>query len=325
MGPQTKRVAKKMKRRTQRRRRPEPAGPAGFLVVDKPAGRTSHDVVDAARRWLGTRRVGHLGTLDPQATGVLPLAVRSATKLIPFIEGGAKGYDGTIVLGSETDTLDREGEVTARSDRPLPARAEIEKAMAAFRGDVQQIPPMYSAVKKDGIPLHRLARQGREVEREPKWVVIERFESLRYEPPELDVSVACSAGTYVRVLAAELGRVLGCGAHLGPLRRTRSGPFELAEAHDFEALERAAEAGEIEGLLIPSVDALGFPILKLTREQSIRVRNGGDLPAGEHHRLLPGTRVSLVDGEGELLAVAALGPDHRLQPLRVLPSEAHGA
>jgi len=313
-----------MARRNQRRRPPEPAGPAGFLVVDKPAGQTSHDVVDAARRWLGTRRVGHLGTLDPQATGVLPLAVRSATKLIPFIEGGVKEYDGTIVLGSETDTLDREGTVTVRSDGPLPDRPEIEKAMEAFRGDVQQIPPMYSAVKKNGIPLHRLARQGQEVEREPKWVVIHRFECTRYEPPELDVTVACSAGTYVRVLAEDLGRALGCGAHLGPLRRTRSGAFVSSQAHSFDVLERAAEAGEIEALLIPPVEALGFPSLDLSRDQQLRVRDGGDLPAGPLHRLVPGTRVSLLDQGGELLAVAELRPDHRLAPIRVLPDEARG-
>lgn len=313
-----------MARRNQRRRRPEPAGPSGFLIVDKPAGRTSHDVVDAARRWLGTRRVGHLGTLDPQATGVLPLAVRSATKLIPFIEGGTKEYDGTFVLGLETDTLDREGEVTARFEGALPGREKVDEAIRGFRGDIQQVPPMYSAVKKDGVPLHRLARQGQEVEREPKWVVIERFESLRYDPPELDVAVACSAGTYVRVLAAELGRVLGCGAHLGPLRRTRSGPFRIDEAHDFEVLEEAARSGEVEKRLIAPAEALGFPILKLTRDQQVRVRHGGDLAAGEHHRLVPGTRISLVDEAGELLAVAELRPDHRLQPLRVLPAEGQG-
>jgi tRNA pseudouridine55 synthase len=289
--------------------------------VDKPSGQTSHDVVDAARRWFGTRRVGHLGTLDPQATGVLPLAIRASTKLIPFVEGGLKEYDGTIVLGSETDTLDLEGEVTARYDGPLPSIEEIEKAIELFQGDIQQVPPMYSAVKKDGIPLHRLARQGQEVEREPKWVVIDRFEPTRYAPPELDVSVTCSAGTYVRVLAAELGKALGCGAHLGGLRRTRSGPFRIEAAHRCEDLAEAAERGKIDGLLIPAVEALGFPILQLGAEELDRVRNGGDLSAGEHHRRVPGTRISLVDGRHELVAVAELRADHRLWPLRVLPPE----
>ena len=130
-----------MPRRNQRRRKPEPPGPSGFLIVDKPPGMTSHDVVDAARGWLGTRRVGHLGTLDPQATGVLPLAVRAATKLIPFIEGGAKGYDGTIVLGAETDTLDLEGAVLRRFEGTLPERDRVEEVLSTFVGDVQQIPP----------------------------------------------------------------------------------------------------------------------------------------------------------------------------------------
>jgi len=231
-----------MARRSQRRRRSEPPGPSGFIVVDKPSGRTSHDVVDEARRWFGTKRVGHLGTLDPQATGVLPLAIRAATKLVPFIEGGAKGYDGTIVLGVETDTLDHEGAVLRRFSGTLPERPAVEEALNAFRGDIQQIPPMYSAVKKDGVPLHRLARRGEEVERDPKWVTIDDLELTRFESPELDVRIRCSSGTYVRVIAADLGTALGCGAHLGGLRRTRSGPpFRGWEAAD-SAPERRGSA-----------------------------------------------------------------------------------
>ncbi len=310
-----------MARRNQRRRKPEPPGPSGFLVVDKPSGQTSHDVVDAARRWLGTRRVGHLGTLDPQATGVLPLAIRAATKLIPFIEGGAKGYDGTIVLGSETDTLDHEGKTLKRYEGTLPDRATVEAALSTFIGDVQQIPPMYSAVKKDGVPLHKLARQGQEVEREPKWVTIEEIELTRFEPPELDVRVLCSAGTYVRVLAADLGTKLGCGAHLGPLRRTRSGPFFLDEARTFEELEKAAAAGEIESMLISPADALDFPVLVVSGEQRLRLQHGGDLASGELHREKPGTRISILDDQDSFLAVGELRPDRRIWPLRVLPPE----
>jgi tRNA pseudouridine55 synthase len=310
-----------MARRNQRSRKPEPPGPSGFLVVDKPSGMTSHDVVDVARRWLGTRRVGHLGTLDPQATGVLPLAIRAATKLIPFIEGGAKGYDGTIVLGSETDTLDHEGEVLNRFDGQLPDRDGVRDALMTFIGDVQQVPPMYSAVKKDGVPLHRLARQGVEVEREAKWITFSELEMTRFESPELDVRVLCSAGTYVRVLAADLGKKLGCGAHLGQLRRTQSGPFLLGEAKSFETLEAAVEAGEMGSHLIPPAEALGFPIRCVTGEQRARLVNGGDLPSDELHRLPPGSRVSIVGGEDEFLAVAELRPDRRLYPLRVLPAE----
>lgn len=310
-----------MARRNPRRRKSEPPGPSGFLVVDKPPGMTSHDVVDAARRWLSTRRVGHLGTLDPQATGVLPLAVRAATKLIPFIEGGGKGYDGTIVLGSETDTLDCEGEVTRRFEGELPGREEVEQALATFRGDVQQVPPMYSAVKKDGVPLHKLARQGQEVEREPKWVTIESLELTRFAPPELDVRVLCSGGTYVRVLAADLGQRLGCGAHLGALRRTRSGPFVLEAAHDFETLESAADAGKIDELLIEPTEALGFPVHPVAGEQRLRIQQGGDLAVPDLHRVPPGSRISVVDEAGAFLAVGEIRADRRLWPLRVLPPE----
>lgn len=308
-------------RRRQKRARPEPPGPSGFVVVDKPPGQTSHDIVDAARRWFGTRRVGHLGTLDPQATGVLPLAIRMATKLIPFIEGGTKVYDGTVVLGIETDTLDREGEVLKRFEGPLPDRATVEKALERFIGDVEQMPPMYSAVKKDGVPLHRLARLGQEVERDSKWIVIESIELTRFEPPEVDLVVVCSAGTYVRVLADDLGHALGCGGHLGRLRRRQSGPFLLEAARTAEELEAAADSGQIESCLIDPVDALGFPVVRVSGEQRRRLQEGGDLPAGEHQRLVPGTRLSVVDEDGRLRAVAELRADRRIWPLRVLPPE----
>ncbi len=310
-----------MARRSQRRRKPEPPGPSGFLVVDKPPGMTSHDVVDAARKWLGTRRVGHLGTLDPQATGVLPLAIRAATKLIPYIEGGAKGYDGTIVLGAETDTLDLEGKVLRRHEGELPDQATVEAALATFKGDVQQVPPMYSAVKKDGVPLHKLAREGKEVERDPKWITIDSLELTRFESPELDVRVACSAGTYVRVLAADLGAKLGCGAHLGGLRRTRSGPFALDQAKTFATCEKALEQDRLDDLLVSPEEALGFPVLELSKALRLRIRNGGDIPAGDLHTKKPGTRVSILDEEGEFIAVGEIRADHRLWPLRVLPEE----
>lgn len=310
-----------MARRSQRRKRPEPSGPSGFIVVDKPRGRTSHDVVDEARRWFGTQRVGHLGTLDPQATGVLPLAIRAATKLIPYIEGGAKGYDGTIVLGAETDTLDHEGVVLRRFAGTLPDRAAVEEALSAFLGDIQQIPPMYSAVKKNGVPLHRLARRGQQVERDPKWVTIDELELTRFESPELDIRVLCSSGTYVRVIAADLGETLGCGAHLGGLRRTRSGPFSLDSARTVEDFEAAVASGKAESMLIPMTEALGFPVHLVAGEQLIRLQNGGDLPAGDLRRAVPGTRVSILDEAGEFLAVAELRADRRLWPLRVLPRE----
>ena len=177
-----------MTKRGSRREREE-RGPSGFLVVDKPQSWTSHDVVDAARRWLGTRRVGHLGTLDPLATGVLPLAVRSATKLVSFVHDRDKSYTGTSRLGVETDTLDAEGRVLRTFEGRLPDEAEIRDALRHFLGDIEQIPPMFSAVKKGGVPLHKLAREGKEVERDPKAVRIDRLDLLKYESPYLELSV----------------------------------------------------------------------------------------------------------------------------------------
>ncbi len=309
---------------TNRRKRHERPGPAGFLVVDKPRGWTSHDVVDAARRWLGTRRVGHLGTLDPLATGVLPLAVREATKLVPFLAGGGKVYVGAIRLGVETDTLDAEGRVTRRYEGPMPDEARIREVLVGFRGEIDQVPPMFSAVKQGGVPLHRLAREGREVERAPKRVRIDRLDLLGYDPPRVEIEVSCSAGTYVRALAADIGVELGCGAHLECLRRTRSGPFASEHAAEAENLERASERGEVEERLIPAVSALGLPVLRLDRDATRRILHGAEIAAlgPPMRRLATGSRVAAVEPNGELLAVLEMRAGRRLRPLRVLRSVA---
>ncbi|MBW2273103.1 MAG: tRNA pseudouridine(55) synthase TruB [Deltaproteobacteria bacterium] len=313
-------------RRRRRTKLQEKPGPAGFLVVDKPPGVTSHDVVDAARKWLGTRRIGHLGTLDPQATGVLPLAVREATKLIPFLdqvpgEPVLKSYKGVVRFGIETDTLDAEGAVTRRYEGALPSKEEVEAALEGFRGEIEQIPPMYSAVKKDGVPLHRLARKGEEVEREPKKVRIHRLELARYEATESELVVDCSPGTYVRVLASELGARLGCGGHLLCLRRLRSGPFDTSHALSAEQLEKEAAEGVIESRLISPADVMGLPVLTLTDDGVRRVLNGGDVSPGARLRVSPGARVLVVDSNERLLAITELRADRRLWPLRVLAVE----
>jgi tRNA pseudouridine55 synthase len=305
-----------MSRRGRRREREE-RGPSGFLVVDKPAGWTSHDVVDAARGWLGARRVGHLGTLDPQATGVLPLAVRAATKLVPFVQSSDKAYAGIIRLGVETDTLDAEGQVTASYEGALPEEAEIRDALRHFLGDIEQIPPMFSAVKQGGVPLHKLAREGRQVERAPKSVRIDRLELLKVELPQVELAVECSAGTYVRVLAADLGRRLGCGAHLAGLRRTRSGPFDLSLADTPEQLAAAAERGEIAGRLIPPLGVLGLPALRVDAEEIRSLRRGGEIPAaGPPHP--PGTRMAAHDESGRVVAIVEAAPGRRIRPVRVI-------
>jgi tRNA pseudouridine55 synthase len=300
-----------------RRRAPEAPGPSGFLVVDKPAGLTSHDVVDAARRWFRTRRVGHLGTLDPQATGVLPLAVRDATKLVPFVPGSPKVYRGAIRLGVETDTLDGDGRVVARHEGPLPSEAAVREALASLVGEHEQVPPMFSAVKQGGVPLYRRARRGEEVERTPRKVRIDAFTLLAWRPPDAEVEVHCAPGTYVRVLAAELGHRLGCGAYLKELCRLRSGPFEIGQAASLDELEAAAERGEIEQRLLRPLAALKLPAVRLSAEDARRVRHGAALPQGGSVRE-PGERLAALDPTGALIAILEVAPDRRLRPLRVL-------
>jgi tRNA pseudouridine55 synthase len=287
------------------------------VVVDKPAGWTSHDVVDAARGWFGTRRVGHLGTLDPLATGVLPLAIRGATKLVPYVQNRAKGYAGAIRLGRVTDTLDAEGRVLREYEGPWPDEARVEEAMQSFVGEQDQVPPMFSAVKKDGVPLHKLAREGREIPRDPKRVRVERFALRKYDPPRLEIEVACSGGTYVRVLAADLGERLGCGAHLADLRRTRSGPFTIDQASSPETLRVEAESGEIERRLVSPLVVLGLPALRLSEDEVARIAQGSEI-AADASPGVPGTQIVGHDEQGRVVAILELQPGRRLRPLRVL-------
>jgi tRNA pseudouridine55 synthase len=287
---------------TKRSRRGETPGPSGFLVVDKPAGMTSHDVVDAARRSFGTRRIGHLGTLDPLATGVLPLAVRDATKVVPYVPTDPKVYAGSIELGTATDTYDAEGAVLRRHEGPLPGEEAVRAALRNFVGEILQVPPMYSSVKHAGEPLHRIARRGGHVEREPRKVHIESIEVSAYRPPLVDVKVVCSGGTYVRSIADDLGRELGCGAHLAFLRRDRSGPFLAAQAVSLEALADAATREAAGTLLVPPASVLGLPVVTLAPAQVRRVSHGGEVPSPP----------SLME----------VRPDRCLHPLRVVHSVA---
>ena len=301
-------------RRSRQRERP---GPSGFLVVDKPGGRTSHDLVDYARARFGTRRVGHLGTLDPQATGVLPLAVRDATKLVPFLPTMQKVYVGTVRFGSETDTLDAQGKGLRKFEGDLPTEEEVRGALEGFVGEIEQIPPMFSAVKKDGVPLHRLARRGEEVERDPKRVTIERLELMQFESPDAEISVLCGPGTYVRTLAADVGERLGCGAHLKSLRRLQSGPFQITQALTLEQLDEEARAGKLDERLIRPEEALQIDEVVLRGESVRRLCNGGDVSPGVEFRRAPGTRVIAKNEEGRPIALVELKPDRRLWPLRV--------
>jgi len=247
----------------------------GFLVIDKPAGLTSHDVVQRVRRIAKQRRVGHLGTLDPLATGVLPIALGEATKLSQLLTHGAKSYRGKLQLGVETTTYDREGEVVAERAGPWPTRAVLEKSLGEFLGEIDQVPPPYSAVKQGGETAYRRARRGEEVVLDPRRVTVSRLELTLYEPPVVALEVDCSAGTYLRSMAHDLGAALGTGAHLSELCRTRSGPFTLEQAVTLEALE--ALGPDVESRVIPMLAATGLPTFDVDARVARRVKNGVQL------------------------------------------------
>ena len=301
------------------RSRQEKPGPAGFFVVNKPSGCTSHDMVDAARRWFGTRRVGHMGTLDPQATGVLPLAIREVTKLISFVQDTGKTYRARIRLGAETDTLDRDGRVLNRYEGALPSSEKIEACLRGYLGEIQQVPPMFSAVKHQGVPLHKLARRGKEVEREPRKVCIDEIKLLERTEADLEIYVRCSAGTYVRTLASDLGRELGCGAYLEQLCRLKSGPFALEQAHDPGILgKEPLEPGQAASLLIPPAAVLGLPAMKLTDREVRLLAHGGSVQDPAMRPL--GERVMGLAPSGSLVAILEGQEGGRLAPLRVMPT-----
>lgn len=275
---------------------PSTGGPCGVAVVDKPAGWTSHDVVAKARGLLATRKVGHSGTLDPDATGVLVLGVGRATRLLAYLSGLDKTYTGEVVLGTATSTLDAAGEVTGTWDMAGIGLDEVWRAAAGLTGDVLQVPPMVSAKKVAGRRLHALAREGVEVEREAVRVRVERFEvGEPVEPGVLPIAVTCSSGTYVRSLAADLGAALGGGAHLRHLRRTAVGPYTLDEAVPLDELTPER--------VLPAVEALrGRSQVTLDGDLLTAVRHGKVLPASTLGAVGEGPW-AVVDPRGELVAV----------------------
>jgi len=222
----------------------------GVLLVDKPTDHTSHDVVARLRGKLHMKRIGHAGTLDPAATGLLVMLVGKATRMSQYLMSTEKEYSGTIELGRVTNTQDAAGEVL--ETRPVPAltEADVTKVMATFKGDQYQIPPMFSAVKIDGVPLYKKARKGEDIEREPRFIRVMAFDLLRWASPEIDFRVHCSKGTYVRTLAHDLGEKIGCGGLLKSLRRTASGELKLEQALPLEDL-LAMPLPELEKRLLP--------------------------------------------------------------------------
>jgi tRNA pseudouridine55 synthase len=290
-----------------------------LLVVDKPAAWTSHDVVAKLRKVYRQRRVGHAGTLDPDATGVLLVGLGRATRLLRFLQDTGKGYRGTIVFGVATTTLDASGEVVDR--RPMPIdQADVEAVVPAFLGEIEQLPPMVSAVKVGGRRLHELARRGEEVERAPRRVRVDRIDVEAFEAgpyPAATVLVECSSGTYVRSLAADIGARLGGVAHLGELRRLHIGSFQLDEARTLADIEKDPDAA----VLTPAVAMRDLEQVNIDAEQARAVAHGVTFPAAVFAGVNAGPGPFAVLGpHGDLLAVyerrrAAVKPAVVLAPV----------
>jgi tRNA pseudouridine55 synthase len=286
--------------------RRKPATTHGVAVVDKPAGVTSHDVVGMLRRRFGERQVGHAGTLDPDATGVLVVAVGKATRLLRFVEKTRKGYTGEVVLGTSTSTLDAAGDVVGSFDMSAVTLDDARAAVTAHLiGDIEQVPPMVSAIRVDGKRLHELAREGIEVERSARPVTIHRFDVVEWvEPGVLAIDVECSAGTYIRTLADDLGRLLGGGAHLRNLRRTHVGEFTLAEA-----------APPDECVLLPVESAVrALTPVEVDDDTAALIANGRVLAAWQGEGPW-----AVSDRVGRLLAVYEAFRDGQAKPAVVLP------
>src|SRR5437867_1210411 len=287
---------------------PEAVQPAeGLVVVDKPAGWTSHDIVARLRRIYGLRRVGHAGTLDPDATGVLLVGLGRATRLLRFLSETGKAYRGEVAFGVATDTLDASGQETGRAPMPI-SREQLEAALGGFIGEIEQVPPMVSAVKVSGRRLHELARQGEVVERAPRMVTIDRIDVEEFTPgdyPKATLSVECGSGTYIRTLAADLGTALGGCAHLAWLRRLRVGPFPIGEAHTLDEIEVSPEK-----VALPMVEAVRhLPRVDVDGETARGVSHGVVFPV----TAAAFTGPALPDDLAVPLAV--VGPDGRLLAL----------
>ena len=255
----------------------------GIVIVDKPAGWTSQDVVSKLRGVLQTRRIGHGGTLDPMATGVLPVFVGRGTRAVEFFEHAEKTYEAVLQLGITTDTEDTTGAVLTRSEVNV-TRAELEAALAGFRGDIQQIPPMYSALKVNGQKLYQLARKGKEVERQPRTVTIHALDCLSFAGDTATLRIACSKGTYIRTLCKDIGAALGCGGCMKELRRVTAGAYTIAEAVPLQTLIESDDPAQY----LRPVDSMftQHPAVTLTPKQALRCRNGNSfsiaLPDGAY-------------------------------------------
>ena len=292
----------------------------GVLLVDKPAGWTSHDAVNYIRRALGVKRVGHTGTLDPDATGLLIVLVGKATRLARFFDDDEKEYLATMMLGTETDTQDASGNVIEECPVPEPGLAEMEEVLRRMTGEQLQTPPMYSAVKIGGRPLYKLARKGEEVAREPRRVFIRELELVSFDPPEVTFRAICSKGTYIRTLCSDMGRMLGGCSHMKSLRRSAAGGYNIEGAVDISD----KPAGDIlAGRIIPLREMLRtMPSVVLTDAAASRIKDGRQ-PVPEDIVSISGSvqggdPIKVTDGTGSLLAVGESGPDDSVRLTVVL-------
>jgi tRNA pseudouridine55 synthase len=291
----------------------------GVIVVDKPAGWTSHDAVNKMRRLAGTRRVGHLGTLDPMATGVLPLIIGRATRLAQFYIRGDKTYDAVIRFGHATDTYDRDGAPTAEHRDYTLDSHEIETLLAPFRGTFPQTPPPISAKKIGGRPAYELARKNIPVELAPVEVTVHRLDVIECEGSRLRIEVHCSAGTYLRGIAHELGQAAGCGAYLEGLRRSAASGFLIEQARTLEALQQLASEQKLVDVLIPAAQLLPeFPSEVVDQITASQIRNGRDFRVSPF-RVRKGSRyVKALAEDGSLIAVGEARLPNLYHPILVL-------
>ena len=303
-----------------RRRRGRPLD--GILVLDKPLGLSSNRALQMVKRLYFAAKAGHTGSLDPLATGVLPLCLGEATKFSQFLLDADKGYESTFVLGQTTATGDAEGEVLQTVDATAVTESDIEQALEAFRGEIEQVPPMYSAIKQDGQPLYKLAREGKEVERKARKVVIKRLELRAFRAgarAEVDVYLECTKGTYVRSVAEDLGKALGCGAHVSVLRRTKAGPFGIEDSvtmSTLEALKSNEQVAEMDAMLLPIDTALdGLPLVKLSESAGFYIRQGQPVQVSNAPR---DGMVRVALETGEFLGIGEILDDGRVAPRRLI-------
>jgi len=297
-----------------RRRRGRPVN--GLLILDKPAGMSSNGALQRAKRRYDAAKAGHTGSLDPLATGVLPLCFGEATKFSQYVLEADKTYQSQFVLGVSTDTLDADGEVVARADASKIDHDQVTAVIKALEGPLEQVPPMYSALKWDGQPLYKLARQGIEVERKRRSVTLHRFDCLQFQPGEVatvDIEVHCTKGTYVRSLAESVGEALGVPAHVGRLRRVAAGPYTIEQAVTLEQLDAIED---VDGLLMPIDGPLqGFPAVELVESASFYLQRGQAVlvPNGPQNGM-----VRAYSASGEFLGMGEMLDDGRLAPRRLV-------